>query len=235
MANTSHNNNNKLLQPYDLPSFITRTTDLIQHEYNEEIEYHNNLINKLNTLQLQQIGLLLTNLTVSDIHTGLYGRQLITLSNRKGLSTSLKTHKFTIRDVVSIVPYNAIHDKNAILCNGTVYKVTDTYITISIDDKNSDNNDVNYETYSNLCILQQTNDITYKRYNNILQQLNNIQNKQDNTSNNILNVLYNNIQPTQTSHTMDFVPYSNKLNDIQLQAIQKCLQSNDVYMIHGRM
>ena len=223
---------------YDVQSFITRTRKLIQLEHDEELSYDQSIKSQLTIHQLQQLGIILTNQYISESYTGLYGRQLIVCGNRKGLNNKLKSNVFSVRDIVILLSGNNLTNNlstaSNIICTGTIYKLTDSTVTIAID-REHDTVDID-SLPSNLCVIKQPNDITYKRYNTICDRLQQIVNgtyKYQITCQNILNVLYYSIAPTKSIIPYLWQPYSASLNNAQIEAITNCLSSNDIQLIHG--
>src|SRR5690242_12783462 len=86
----------------EVANFVRKHKALIELEREAEIEEE--LVYKSNfTLkELEERGIALSRLVVSDTTSGLYGRCMVTFENSKG--HPLNVSKFAVRDVVEILP-----------------------------------------------------------------------------------------------------------------------------------
>jgi hypothetical protein len=243
---------------YDIPSFVARTKHLITVDHHEEHTYDTAVKQRLTVRQLESLGILLTGIEISDVTTGLYGRQLITITNRKGLNKRLKAHEFRVRDVVQIRDNQHIVSSSTssntsdthCIAQGTIYRIKEDSITIAVDNvnkgsnRNDDDNDSNTIDFdnipNNIVLIQVPNEITYQRYTDVLTKLQHAsQSLLDNTqpATRVLNILYNNHSPqcidSSTVKHLEWTPINSSLNDIQKHAVTRCLLSNDIHLIHG--
>lgn len=84
---------------------VDRLSELLDLERQAEIDEFDTIFSTLATKQLEKRGLCLTNLSVGEVSTGLYGKILITFEYSKIRSQSKnwsddKTHKISNGDIV---------------------------------------------------------------------------------------------------------------------------------------
>jgi hypothetical protein len=222
--------------PLDVHSFLALTSSLVALERSAEISEEAAWKATKNTRALEQAGVLLTRMVVSDVATGLYGRCLLTLEPARG--GPLKQSELSVRDIVEISTQSpsgnsAASGSSGKLASGIVYRMKETSITIVLDDFL----DVS-DRVGQMSILKLANQVTYDRYKYALDF---VQKEFSGggtaagtgVSSRLLRVLYSGVEPVATTQSLPWQPFSTTLNEQQKLAVQGALDANDVYMIHG--
>lgn len=140
----------------DVEDFCNRTAEWVSDERDEEVAEINGLLQELTPSELQERGLALLRLLVSDISSGLYGRVIVKLvpkgadrknkdgsssesektnerRNRQPLSSRLPSHKFTSGDIVGMFDMGHPFHLPPI-CTGVVHQVRSDAIWIAFED-----------------------------------------------------------------------------------------------------
>ena len=261
-------NDSKKQDDNGLPSFppietyIDNQKKLLNLEHDTELVQHKQLLSTLSLSELESMGLCISKLVVSTIKTGLFGKLLLTLAaknyNKKELESNpsllermndkFSHHKFTPGDTIGL--FEMSMDNAGVLPNltqkpsieGVLYQLKQHKIIIAINNNLEDENDnIDNKCYA---LILMTNEVTYKRYLNALDNLNKMNNdrglQQMKHSSFLLNVLFGNEKPDNTN------PYGKKIdraNEIkykdtsinieQKAAVNDCTKCESIYLIHG--
>lgn len=181
--------------------------------------------------KLAKLGLAITNLLVSNIRTGLGGKNLIELIPDNSISDEISQGSFKNGDIVRLDRMNQDNNENSI--EGVVTKVKSNLIVVSVDDSINDEKLMNY--YNNtandqnrMWIVQLTNSITYQRMTTTMNKLNELANK-----NSIIQLLLGETKytPVQSSNKVKY--FDENLNDSQKDAINFAINQSNITIIHG--
>lgn len=223
----------------DVTEFLARTTSLVALERQAEVEEEAAYKSTKNSKALEQAGVLLTRLVVTDVATGLYGRCLLTLEPARG--GPLKQSELGVRDIVELSAQapsggggggsGAVGSSSGKITTGIVYRMKETSLTLVLDEFPDAS-----DRLGQMSVLKLANQVTYDRYKFALDSLA----KEfaggaaaTSVSSRLLRVLYADTEPVSSTRRSDWQPFSTKLNAQQKVAIQGALDANDVYMIHG--
>eukprot|EP01083_Nonionella_stella_P300506 1026363_1 len=210
--------------------FVERTRKLLSVEKQDDIALLEEAYSHYTLKQLEEQGLCLRRIQITDIHTGLYGRSIVkfALHTNQDEHSSID-HKFTVGDIIKFVDNEKIQ--------GVICKSYRNQLKIAINDG------VSFEIGKDLVIshkyslLLLIDTITYKKYDQILSILSK---PSIGIGTNIRNLLFTPMhldQDTNSEHKhappIDFDPINKTLNQSQLNAIQCALNANDIFLIHG--
>eukprot|EP01084_Bolivina_argentea_P159587 277926_1 len=207
--------------------FVERTKKLLSIEKQDDIALLEEAYSNYTLKQLQQKGLCLRRIQITDIHTGLYGRTIIKFAlNSDDNKEKEIDHKFTVGDIVRFVENDKI--------TGVICKSFRNQLKVAINDGISFQIGKDLTISHKYSLLLLIDNITYKKYDQILSKLSkpNI-----GIATNIRDLLFNSIQSTNNEieykTSINFQPVNKNLNPSQLHAIQCALNANDIFLIHG--
>ena len=223
-------------------AFANRQIALIEQERECEMEEVNLLQSSLSPAELQRRGVALLSLRITGMRSGLGGKTLVDLETSTGGMDKLPTHKFRVGDIVGIEEYSASTRgsastskrnasttgsvKNAVQLSGLVYRVTDTVLTVALQDDPSE------KLPDKLRLSKLANNVTYQRMVDAMKLLVKIHSPGLNAS--LAQVLFNQTRPTFHDFALDSIQWLDKgLNESQKEAVRFALSANEVALIHG--
>ena len=177
--------------------------------------------------ELEAKGIFLSRLVVTDEHTGLYGRYLITF--QRPYKLLFPDNKFRLRDIVEIQ-----QNRKPLPVQGVVYRKTDDSIMIAFESHPGD-------LSPPVSLLRLGNDVTYQRLNEGLGILSKIGSGSVSLREGPINChrIFNHVfgkvpaQLTDSKDRKQWSPTNPGLNEEQVRAVTEGLASKDVYLIHG--
>jgi superfamily I DNA and/or RNA helicase len=204
--------------------FVTKMRHLIDLEHEAEKKESQQVLERTSDGVAASKGFVLLNLRVQDMDGGLLGKTLLTLSRNKGNENDdnpLPPHKFSQHDIVHIQP-NKSEKGRQFRVEGVVYRLSDSTITISIDDFPDDD-----LIYVPLKVEKIANYLTYKRLSDTLTLL-----EKAHHENPVCAVLFERKRPS-FNDSIDFIPLNKNLDSSQKEAVKKSLQAQELALIHG--
>ncbi|XP_007256031.3 DNA-binding protein SMUBP-2 [Astyanax mexicanus] len=211
----------------EVESFVTKTLELLQEEREAEIEETRAWQKSLSLKTLQQKGVCLLKLQIGSQRTGMHGRLLVSFEPRKSANPSvLPSNSFGPGDIVGLYASEGCSQPNQ-LCSGVVTRVTQTSITVAIDDTHDG---VNLDSDGLFNIMKLANDVTYKRLTRALNSLNGYR---GGPAANLISVLFGYSEPGTLSQQSALVWINNGLDNSQKEAVSFALSQKDVAIIHG--
>lgn len=126
----------------DVHAFIRRTTQFVSVEREAELSEETQFHSCRQIRELEQAGVLLTRLSVTEVSTGLYGRCLLTLESTRG--GPIPQSELGVRDIVELASQSAASGggggstpatsgRGTKLATGVVYRLKEKSITIVLD------------------------------------------------------------------------------------------------------
>ncbi|AJS34963.1 BAD_collapsed_G0033820.mRNA.1.CDS.1 [Saccharomyces cerevisiae] len=217
----------------------------IKHEREQDIQTTSRLLTTLSIQQLVQNGLAINNIHLENIRSGLIGKLYMELGPNLAVSDKIQRGDIKVGDIVLVRPAKTkvntktkpkvkkvSEDSNGeqAECSGVVYKMSDTQITIALEES-QDVIATTFYSYSKLYILKTTNVVTYNRMESTMRKLSEISSP---IQDKIIQYLVN---------ERPFIPNTNSfqniksflnpnLNDSQKTAINFAI-NNDLTIIHG--
>lgn len=201
-------------------------------------------------------GLALKGLTVEDSRTGLWGRQIMTLS--KGNGVELPTHRFSPGDIVCVLTSSSSSSSpsssSPSSIRGIIYKVSNEKIQIALSDKHSsvsikpsepttskqqqsaESDAINLDyTGRIVSIILMGNDTTFKRMELALKRLSSLHDSKSIYG--PLNVIFG-LETPDNIKTQDYLPLQSRytsaaMNASQNEAIAGAMACKQVFLIHG--
>ena len=155
----------------------------INHEREQDIQITSRLLTTLSVQQLVQNGLAINNIHLENIRSGLIGKLYMELGPNLEINDKILRGDIKIGDIVLIrpaktktktrakakkTPEDSSEDQAE--CSGVIYKMSDTQITIALDES-QEVVATTFYSYSKLYILKTTNTITYKRMESTMRKL----------------------------------------------------------------
>lgn len=217
----------------------------IKHEREQDIQTTSRLLTTLSIQQLVQNGLAINNIHLENIRSGLIGKLYMELGPNLAVNDKIQRGDIKVGDIVLVRPAKTkvntktkpkvkkvSEDSNGeqAECSGVVYKMSDTQITIALEES-QDVIATAFYSYSKLYILKTTNVVTYNRMESTMRKLSEISSP---IQDKIIQYLVN---------ERPFIPNTNSfqniksflnpnLNDSQKTAINFAI-NNDLTIIHG--
>lgn len=217
----------------------------IKHEREQDIQTTSRLLTTLSIQQLVQNGLAINNIHLENIRSGLIGKLYMELGPNLAVNDKIQRGDIKVGDIVLVRPAKTkvntktrpkvkkvSEDSNGeqAECSGVVYKMSDTQITIALEES-QDVIATTFYSYSKLYILKTTNVVTYNRMESTMRKLSEISSP---IQDKIIQYLVN---------ERPFIPNTNSfqniksflnpnLNDSQKTAINFAI-NNDLTIIHG--
>lgn len=241
----------------EIPEFIEKQKQLLALDFEEEKNETTRIYQESSLTLLEEMGLCLTKLIVTNIKEGLYGKTLVTFSSplynktemekndslQKKLNEKFQRHKFSPGDLVGV--YDYVQDKSTKLENksvtdGVIYKVKPFKLIVSMKDQDS----VESLNKGEFTLAMIANEITYQRHLKALESIEKAytEEKGPHPSNHLLKVCFGKESPEEPNPTMkerkkvklsELTIVDKSLNDEQKEAIVHALNSETVYLIHG--
>ena len=232
-------------KPTDIPSFAATQLTLLGAELQAELAETNALLSSHTPTALARAGLAILNLNVSSIRTGLGGKTVVELALDpavvpKGEKADIPEHGIRVGDIVAIQDQPAGSAKKSEKrdlakkgAEGVVLRVKRENVEMVLDKE-----DVEVPSGGKLWLVKLANDITYKRMN---QTMGNLQKLSDQDYTPFMRVLFGQgspsplpsdlNDPTNPLHKLEFNDPS--LNDSQKEAVRFALASREIALIHG--
>ncbi|KAJ1508576.1 hypothetical protein HMI55_000324 [Coelomomyces lativittatus] len=204
-------------------TFITQLIDALEREYQEELCSCNKLIKKYTPQQVQKAGLGLIHLKVSGTRTGLGGKCLVQLElDLNGGTGPLPANKLRVGDIVLVQPDVGPLTSNEQSIQSTIYRITEALVTVVFSE--------NIPDFLNArCrIIRLSNETSYLRMKCVLQTLQN-----DKSPSILTQILLHREDPTLGFPSCETNFFSKKLNESQQAAVQFCLATSQLGLIHG--
>jgi len=194
----------------------------------------------LSLKQLEEKGVALSSLTVTEKKEGLGGRTLLTLTREKWLGGEkgkgdeplLPAHKFSSGDIVcmrsSAASANNPTQMTADDHRGLIYRVTDTRVVVAVESEASE------ELEGKVRLFKLANDVTYKRYRKAMYSL---REYVSGPCAHLKDVLFGaaepHFRPIPPPEERKWYPVNTDLNEPQLAAIDFAMAASDLALIHG--
>ncbi|KAJ3757511.1 P-loop containing nucleoside triphosphate hydrolase protein [Lentinula raphanica] len=218
-------------------AFIDRQKFLLSRERDAEIEQSSLLLSNCPPKLLEQKGLALLGLGISEVKIGLGGKTLVELERPSAYHTNpiFPPHSLRTGDIARIEA-NATSksrkpsstDIKDAAVEGVIYKVSDTRIVLAVDSED----DLSLPERCRLVKL--ANSVTYDRMDHAIEQLEKtIKGEQHTELTPLIKVLMG-MMPPSVTHDMGDIPFFDEtLNASQKEAVRFCLESPEVACIHG--
>lgn len=217
--------------PMDIGQFTASMQALLELERCAELETAQVTLSELSPEKAESRGRAIYNLRLSSAEGGLLGRTLLTLvRNKRGANGEdiLPEHKFSPHDVVRIRPSRGDGNVNSpTLTEGVVYRVKETSITIAVEEMPDEGLDVP------LRLEKLANEITYGRLKSALQVLDELGSTGRGAASSIVDVLFARRSPRFSPASSEWISVNKALDDSQRKAVDMCLSSEDVSIVHG--
>lgn len=236
--------------------FLNDQKILIELEQTEDFLQNQQLIQENDSKTLETMGLALNNLKFKSQKLGLYGRILITLvsssfSNKvkdpqnpaikdSSQTTQIKLprNKFSCGDLVSIYENTAFFSLSKPIVSGLIYKTSELKLLISLE-QTRDLEKFDLEdilSQKKLSLLLNSNEVTYKRHLLVLQRIKETIQTSTRPAHRLSNVLLFpedkfSEHPKKNFKNLEF--YDKSLNSEQQTAIEKALEAESLFLIHG--
>lgn len=226
------------LEPEDavhVEEFVGRLRKLVSVERDAEIDEESVYKANFSLKQLEQKGICITRLLVSEHRTGLYGRCLLMLSDRRGNNFPLPQTSIRTRDIVEIKTIGtmgiSVAEKEEPPLSGVVYRLTEHTITVSLEEVPSA--DLLHNA-TNIAVIKLANQVTYQRYMDALKSLAKFDSAEGGgVADRVLGVLYGGQVPRINESPLPWKPINGGLNAPQIDAVDNALSAIDVAAIHG--
>lgn len=218
--------------------FVARMHRLITLEHEAEKAEAEDMLAKTDATVAQRKGVVLLNVKVEDVESGLLGKTLLTLARRAKCSAQenvLPAHTLSQHDIVRIRPNKSDGSRAGFVVEGVVYRIRDTSITVAVDVLPDDD--------SFLCIPLKVeklaNYVTYRRLSSTLDTISKVGH-----ACRIKEVVFEGKKPEYDTHqqggeqqglqsSSGWTPIHTHLDQSQKDAVSKALCSRDVVLIHG--
>lgn len=232
-------------KPTDIPSFAATQLTLLDTELQAELTETNALLSSHTPTALARAGLAILNLNISSIRTGLGGKTVVELALDpavvpKGERADIPEHGIRVGDIVAIQDQPAGSAKKSEKrdlakkgAEGVVLRVKRENVEMVLDKA-----DVEVPSGGKLWLVKLANDITYKRMN---QTMGNLQKLSDQDYTPFMRVLFGQGSPSplpsdlnDPSNPLHKLEWNDpSLNDSQKEAIRFALASREIALIHG--
>ncbi|XP_078539014.1 DNA-binding protein SMUBP-2 [Lissotriton helveticus] len=209
-----------------MENFVKSNLALIQEEREAEIQEKRQWQESVSLKELQRRGVCLFKLQVTNQRTGLYGRLLVTFQSRTfDAEAVLPSNNFGPGDIVGL--YEATGGKEP-LATGIVTRVTQKSLTAAFDEAHDGALSVDRENA--YCLLKLANDVTYKR---IKQALNLLSQYHSGPAVNLIDVLFNQSEPSPPTDARPLEFHNKSLDDSQKEAVSFSLCQRELAIVHG--
>lgn len=215
--------NKKPTAPLTPASFVEITRPLIDMELAAEQEQSEEAIGDSTPDEAMAAGRALLGLRCTDVTGGLLGKSVLKLENAKGGGGGpLPAHKMTPHDIVALRP-NKGASEGAPLGTGVVYRVTETYVKVAMDEPPEGGLD------GTLRLEKLANEVTYQRLRLALDKLETA----EGSNNALVQVLFGAAEPRFAARAPAWKPFNTGLDESQREAVSHALSATDVALIHG--
>ncbi|KAJ3536793.1 hypothetical protein NM688_g6788 [Phlebia brevispora] len=232
-------------------AFIDKHRVLLAKEREADIERTSLLLTKCPPSLLEQKGLALGGLGVSNVTVGLGGKTLVELERSTAYSTTplFPPHTFRPGDLARIEEHastarkpskakKGAEEKVSKGTEGVVYKVSDTRIVIAVDPSESSSDDLDLPERCRLVKL--ANSVTFDRMDKTLDQLEKITIGTKDSGDKylpeltqLIRVLLGISEVSKRIPVKDIVFFDETLNPSQREAVKFAMESPEVACIHG--
>lgn len=225
-------------KPVDIPSFCATQLALLDAELQSEVSETSSLITGNSPTSLQRAGVAITNLVISSQRTGLGGKTVLELSLDGAIGEGdLPEHGIRTGDICLVASQPAgsakkkevkeLEDKGS---RGVVTRATKTAVSVALD-REDDDADANLG--GRLWLVKLSNDVTFKRMNQVIGRLQRMDEAQYSS---FVRVLFGLSSPSPVpagyeNSNLDWIDPS--LNESQKEAIKFALASKEIALIHG--
>eukprot|EP00889_Picochlorum_renovo_P004954 jgi/Picre1/31984/NNA_007332.t1 len=216
--------------------FVARMHKLITLEHEAEKAEAEDMLAKTDATVAQRKGVVLLNVRVEDVESGLLGKTLLTLArSAKGSAQEnvLPAHTLSQHDIVRIKPNKTDGSRAGFVVEGVVYRIRDASITVAVDVLPDDDD-------SFLCIPLKVeklaNYVTYRRLSSTLDTISKVGH-----ACRIKEIVFEGKKPEYDvrqqgegqQSSSEWTPINTHLDQSQKDAVTKALSSRDVVLIHG--
>ncbi|WPT18014.1 DNA-binding protein SMUBP-2 [Picochlorum sp. SENEW3] len=216
--------------------FVARMHRLITLEHEAEKAEAEDMLAKTDATVAQRKGVVLLNVRVEDVESGLLGKTLLTLArSAKGSAQEnvLPAHTLSQHDIVRIKPNKSDGSRAGFVFEGVVYRIRDASITVAVDVLPDDDD-------SFLCIPLKVeklaNYVTYRRLSSTLDTISKVGH-----ACRIKEIVFEGKKPEYDvrqqgegqQSSFGWTPINTHLDQSQKDAVTKALSSRDVVLIHG--
>jgi len=213
-----------------MEKFASRQKELLQLEREAEVEEASLLLQGLPIRILCQKGVALQKLWISSQRTGLYGRTVVSLVQRN--SADFPAHKITSGDIVGLIKQG--DESSKVEVSGVVLEVRPSSISVAFQE---DSEVIDLPDENQLAVVKLANDVTYKRLNSALKDLDKRVNSR------LGDILLGEAEPSVPHQTLDpniidpgsqQIRFNNSnLDDSQQEAVKFALKQRELAIIHG--
>ncbi|WFD35701.1 DNA helicase [Malassezia cuniculi] len=207
----------------DVRTWLQRQRKLLERERNTEREQ-----------LLERHGLALLGLGVASVRVGQGAKLLVELERPAAFHTSIyfPPHQMRPGDTVELLDNAPKKEGQENKERGVVSRVSDTTITVVIDDSTAKGDDarIDLDLPSSIRLVKLANEVTYDRMDDALKQLEQLESPND-----IINCLLGRTPPTWED-VSSFTPptfLNESLNEPQKSAISFAMRANHLALIHG--
>lgn len=200
--------------------YIAKYTQLVEKERQEEMQAHENEIRQLSGRQREKKGRAILHLRGKDQGTGLGNKFLIKYKRQKQ-GEKLPENEISVGDLVMLSKKHPLADNNP---NGTVIEKTNYSLTVVFDNKPPQ-----FVYKKGLRMDLYVNDITFQR---MLEALDKLQNPSDDRLSELRDKIVG-LEEIDTIKSEKIEPFNERLNQAQIEAVEKAVGSQDIFLIHG--
>uniref|UniRef100_T1J117 DNA helicase n=1 Tax=Strigamia maritima TaxID=126957 RepID=T1J117_STRMM len=182
--------------------------------------------------QLEQRGICILKLRISCRFTDFHGRSVFSFAPLCP-ENSLSAHQITNDDIVGVNYYQKDNnmDLSKPLASGVVIKNDKNFVNVAFDQSfdQVDLNDIDSVQYQ---LLKLTNEVSYRRIKDALEDL---RKYNGSTANHLINVLFNNSAPSDPLNVIndDVVFFNENLDSLQKEAVKFALKQKEIAVVHG--
>ncbi|XP_064476421.1 DNA-binding protein SMUBP-2-like isoform X2 [Ornithodoros turicata] len=213
----------------DLDAFVERHSELLELERNEEVEQNAKAQERFTLKELENKGLVIKRVSLDSCCTGLYGRRIFKFRAWKRGAT-LPANKFASGDIASIVLASDAAREG--ICSGVVTSITQSVISIAVDNDGDDS--LCYDDGRPFHLFKLANDVTFRRLKRTLEKM---RKKREIRFSPLIELLFGTTKPTSASEMRDpgnALRYLNEnLDASQKEAVKFALSQKEVCIIHG--
>ncbi|MCF7876032.1 IGHMBP2 family helicase [Candidatus Bipolaricaulota bacterium] len=201
----------------ELDNYIQQKKELVQLEREEEMERHEQEIRTTSGREREKLGRAILHLRGKDVGEDLGGKQMVKFSRNKK-SEELPDNEISVGDLVTLSKNQPLRDDNP---SGTVAERTNYSLTIAFDPPLD-----GFLLDKGLRMDLYVNDITYQRMLDSLEAL------PFHTNRDLVKKLVG-LSPHGEVRGSDIVPLAEELDDSQTKAVQRSVNADPFFCIHG--
>jgi len=219
--------------------FVRETLRLLAVEFAAETELAEGELDVASRRRLERLGLCVAGLRLESWRSGLYGRTILGFVSVKGV---LSSNGFGVGDVVRVVPNEGPKKRDNESgswkpASGIVSKVSEEMIEVAFSENTDDGELRELEEMVPLRLDKLPNSATNEKLLQAMKEIETL--SPSHPSFHLAEVLFGEKQPLQNmmlqdgSSGQEMIPFNDRLNGPQLDAIKFALRSRDVALIHG--